>query len=65
MACTIEKVLADARLLVNRLRDHDSQAETLIAQAQTLNKRVDAMKQVCIETGTNQGLHKLGHFTHN
>lgn len=46
MACTIEKVLADARMLVNRLRDHDGQADNLISQAQALNKRVEAMKQV-------------------
>lgn len=46
MACTIEKVLADARSLVERLRDHDSAAEILIEQTTLLNKRVDAMKQV-------------------
>ena len=46
MACTIEKVLADARMLVDRLREHDGSAESLIAQTQTLNKRVEAMKQV-------------------
>lgn len=45
MACTIEKVLADARSLVERLRDHDSAAEILIEQTTLLNKRVDAMKQ--------------------
>ncbi len=50
MTCTIEKVLADARMLVNRLRDHDGSADTLIAQAQTLHKRVDAMKQVIMAT---------------
>ncbi|KPP68292.1 FGFR1 oncogene partner 2-like [Scleropages formosus] len=45
MACTMEKVLADAKLLVERLRDHDSAAETLIEQTTSLNKRVEAMKQ--------------------
>lgn len=45
MTCTIEKVLTDARMLVNRLKEHDNSAETLIEQAQTLQKRVDAMKQ--------------------
>lgn len=45
MTCTIEKVLTDARMLVNRLREHDNSADSLIEQAQTLQKRVDAMKQ--------------------
>ncbi|XP_013420722.1 FGFR1 oncogene partner 2 homolog [Lingula anatina] len=43
--CSIEKILTDARLLVNRLREHDTAADSLIAQAQALNKRVDGMKQ--------------------
>lgn len=46
MACTLEKVLADAKSLVERLRDHDSAAEVLIEQTTSLNKRVEAMKQV-------------------
>ncbi|KAM5170583.1 FGFR1 oncogene partner 2 [Mantella aurantiaca] len=45
MSCTIEKVLADAKSLVERLRDHDSAAEALIEQTTVLNKRVEAMKQ--------------------
>ncbi|XP_016366463.1 FGFR1 oncogene partner 2 homolog [Sinocyclocheilus rhinocerous] len=45
MTCTLEKVLADARSLVERLRDHDGAAETLIEQNTLLNKRVEAMKQ--------------------
>ena len=46
MACTLEKVLADAKSLVERLRDHDNAAEVLIEQTTSLNKRVEAMKQV-------------------
>lgn len=46
MNCTLEKVLADAKSLVERLRNHDNAAEMLIEQTTTLNKRVDAMKQV-------------------
>lgn len=46
MSCTIEKVLSDARSLVERLREHDSAAESLIEQTTVLNKRVEAMKQV-------------------
>ncbi|KAL2102635.1 hypothetical protein ACEWY4_001803 [Coilia grayii] len=45
MACTLEKVLADAKSLVERLRDHDNAAEVLIEQTTFLNKRVEAMKQ--------------------
>ncbi|XP_040291591.1 FGFR1 oncogene partner 2 isoform X2 [Bufo bufo] len=45
MSCTIEKVLSDAKLLVERLREHDSAAESLIEQTTVLNRRVEAMKQ--------------------
>ncbi|XP_018961675.2 FGFR1 oncogene partner 2 homolog isoform X1 [Cyprinus carpio] len=48
MTCTLEKVLADAKSLVERLRDHDSAAEILIEQTTLLNKRVEAMKQVSL-----------------
>ncbi|OWK03731.1 FGFR1OP2, partial [Cervus elaphus hippelaphus] len=46
MSCTIEKALADAKALVERLRDHDDAAESLIEQTTALNKRVEAMKQI-------------------
>lgn len=46
MSCSLEKVLTDARSLVERLRDHDNAAEILIEQTTVLNKRVEAMKQV-------------------
>ncbi|XP_051890638.1 suppressor of IKBKE 1-like [Pristis pectinata] len=46
MACTIEKVLADAKALVERLKDHHNAAESLIEQTTTLNKRVEGMKEV-------------------
>ncbi|XP_056312377.1 LOW QUALITY PROTEIN: FGFR1 oncogene partner 2 homolog [Danio aesculapii] len=45
MTCTLEKVLADAKSLVERLRDHDSAAEILIEQTTLLNKRVEARSQ--------------------
>ncbi|KAK7834000.1 hypothetical protein U0070_004981 [Myodes glareolus] len=45
MSCTIEKALADAKTLVERLRDHDDAAESLIEQTTALSKRVEAMKQ--------------------
>ncbi|CAN0192690.1 FGFR1 oncogene partner 2 [Lethenteron reissneri] len=45
MSCSMDKVLADARALVDRLKEHDSAAESLIEQTSALNKRVEAMKQ--------------------
>ncbi|XP_070567400.1 FGFR1 oncogene partner 2 homolog isoform X2 [Ptychodera flava] len=45
MTLTIEQVMADAKKLVDRLAEHDGAADALIAQSQTLNKRIDAMKQ--------------------
>ena len=45
MSCTIEKALAVAKALVERLRDHDDAAESLIEQTTALSKRVEAMKQ--------------------
>ncbi|XP_061923064.1 FGFR1 oncogene partner 2 homolog isoform X1 [Entelurus aequoreus] len=52
MNCTLEKVLADAKSLVERLRNHDNAAELLIEQTTYLNKRVDAMKQYQVEIDT-------------
>ncbi|XP_054656950.1 FGFR1 oncogene partner 2 homolog [Dunckerocampus dactyliophorus] len=52
MNCTLEKVLADAKSLVERLRNHDNAAELLIEQTTFLNKRVDAMKQYQVEIDT-------------
>uniref|UniRef100_A0A8C8ST66 Suppressor of IKBKE 1 n=1 Tax=Pelusios castaneus TaxID=367368 RepID=A0A8C8ST66_9SAUR len=46
MACTIEKILADARTLLERLRDHDNAAESLIDQSTALHHRVAAMKEI-------------------
>ncbi|XP_057709558.1 FGFR1 oncogene partner 2 homolog [Corythoichthys intestinalis] len=52
MNCTLEKVLVDAKSLVERLRNHDNAAEMLIEQTTFLNKRVDAMKQYQLEIDT-------------
>ncbi|KAH0618966.1 hypothetical protein JD844_018543 [Phrynosoma platyrhinos] len=45
MACTIEKILTDAKILLERLKDHDNAAESLIDQSTMLHKRVVAMKE--------------------
>ncbi|XP_076132464.1 suppressor of IKBKE 1 [Alosa pseudoharengus] len=46
MACTLEKVLGDARTLLERLKDHDTAAESLIEQSGALSQRVHSMKEV-------------------
>lgn len=46
MACTLEKVLGDARTLLERLKEHDNAAEGLIEQSGVLNQRVQSMKEV-------------------
>lgn len=46
MACTLEKVLGDARTLLERLKDHDTAAEGLIEQSGALSQRVHSMREV-------------------
>ncbi|XP_077407609.1 suppressor of IKBKE 1 [Vanacampus margaritifer] len=46
MACTLEKVLGDARTLLERLKEHDTAAEGLIEQSGALSLRVQSMKEV-------------------
>ncbi|KAK3518443.1 hypothetical protein QTP70_000656 [Hemibagrus guttatus] len=46
MSCTLEKVLSDARTLLERLKDHDTAAESLIEQSSALSQRIHCMKEV-------------------
>ncbi|KAK2897943.1 hypothetical protein Q8A73_014323 [Channa argus] len=46
MACTLEKVLGDARTLLDRLKEHDAAAEGLIEQTGALSHRVQSMREV-------------------
>lgn len=46
MACTLEKVLTDARTLLDRLKEHDAAAEGLIEQTGALGQRVQSMREV-------------------
>ncbi|XP_075471472.1 suppressor of IKBKE 1 isoform X3 [Ascaphus truei] len=46
MTCTIDKILQDAKTLLERLKDHDNAAESLIDQSSALHKQVEAMKEV-------------------
>ena len=45
MSCTIEKILTDAKTLLERLREHDAAAESLVDQSAALNRRVSAMRE--------------------
>ncbi|MBN3306962.1 SIKE1 protein, partial [Amia calva] len=45
MTCTLEKVLSDARTLLERLKEHDTAAESLIEQSGTLSQRVHSMRE--------------------
>nr|XP_004177162.4 suppressor of IKBKE 1 isoform X1 [Taeniopygia guttata] len=54
MSCTIDKILTDARTLLERLKDHDTAAESLIDQSAVLHRRVAAMREAgagCAEQG--------------
>ncbi|XP_068607247.1 suppressor of IKBKE 1 [Brachionichthys hirsutus] len=46
MSCTFEKVLGDARTLLDRLKEHDMAAEGLIEQSGALRHRVQSMSEV-------------------
>uniref|UniRef100_A0A8C3VB88 Suppressor of IKBKE 1 n=1 Tax=Catharus ustulatus TaxID=91951 RepID=A0A8C3VB88_CATUS len=43
--CTIDKILTDARTLLERLKEHDTAAESLIDQSAVLHRRVAAMRE--------------------
>ncbi|XP_028652265.1 suppressor of IKBKE 1 [Erpetoichthys calabaricus] len=46
MTCTLEKILGDARTLLERLKEHDTAAECLIDQSSILNQRIESMREV-------------------
>ncbi|KTG42542.1 hypothetical protein cypCar_00002247 [Cyprinus carpio] len=43
--CSMEKVLGDARTLLERLKEHDTAAESLIEQSSVLNHKIHSMKE--------------------
>ncbi|XP_030821808.1 suppressor of IKBKE 1 isoform X2 [Camarhynchus parvulus] len=54
MSCTIDKILTDARTLLERLKEHDTAAESLIDQSAVLHRRVAAMREAgagCADQG--------------
>ena len=46
MSLSVEQILADAQMLVGRLKEHDTAADSLISTTQTMYRRIDSMKQV-------------------
>ncbi|XP_059396914.1 suppressor of IKBKE 1-like isoform X2 [Carassius carassius] len=54
--CSIEKVLGDARTLLERLKEHDTAAETLIEQSSVLNHKIHSMKENMEESTEYQEL---------
>ena len=45
MSLTVQQLLADAKRLSGRLKDHDASADNVISNAQEVLKAVDAMRQ--------------------
>ncbi|TRY95685.1 hypothetical protein DNTS_026211 [Danionella cerebrum] len=56
MSCSFEKVLGDARTLLDRLKEHDAAAEGLIEQSGALGHKIHSMKEVR-NTVTDQACH--------
>jgi hypothetical protein len=50
MSLTIQQIILDAKRLASRLKEHDSAADALLSQTQSVYKQIDAMKQVGIIT---------------
>lgn len=45
MSVTIQQILSDAKRLASKLKEDDTAADALLAQAQFVYKKIDAMKQ--------------------
>lgn len=48
MSLTIQQIITDAKRLAGRLKERDSVADILLNEALVINKKIDAMKQVCL-----------------
>lgn len=46
MSLTIQQILQDAKKLSSKLKEHDSAADVILSQTQSVYKKIDAMKQV-------------------
>ncbi|KAK7132706.1 hypothetical protein R3I93_019061 [Phoxinus phoxinus] len=56
MSCSLEKVLGDARTLLERLKEHDNAAEGLIDQSSVLSQKIHSMKEYTEEDTEYQEL---------
>ncbi|XP_056305815.1 suppressor of IKBKE 1 isoform X2 [Danio aesculapii] len=56
MSCSLEKVLGDARTLLERLKEHDTAAESLIEQSSVLGQKIHSMKEYMEENTEYQEL---------
>ncbi|CAG2063191.1 unnamed protein product, partial [Timema podura] len=45
MSLTIQQIILDAKRLASRLKEHDSSADVLLSQTQSVYKQIDAMRQ--------------------
>lgn len=54
--CSLEKVLGDARTLLERLKEHDTAAESLIEQSSVLGQKIHSMKEYIEESTEYQEL---------
>ncbi|XP_016427003.1 suppressor of IKBKE 1-like isoform X2 [Sinocyclocheilus rhinocerous] len=54
--CSLEKVLGDARTLLERLKEHDTAAETLVEQSSVLSQKIHSMKEYIEESTEYQEL---------
>nr|CAD7426183.1 unnamed protein product [Timema monikensis] len=45
MSLTIQQIILDAKRLASRLKDHDTSADVLLSQTQSIYKQIDAMRQ--------------------
>ena len=59
MSVNVEQLLADAKRLSGRLREHDSSADSLMTSAQDVLKEVEAMRQY------QEDLEQLNEVAHN
>lgn len=46
MSLTIQQILFDAKKLSDKLKEHDTAADALLSQTQSVYKQIDAMKHV-------------------
>jgi len=51
MSLTIQQILQDAKKLSSKLKEHDSAADVILSQTQSVYKKIDAMKQYKDEVG--------------